>query len=119
MLASEPLYVFLEFLLLILCKIFYQRHWLLSNIDEKSISSEKEMDPIILIIINPRKEIVEAVNWNQFFKMLPFQDLLKVDICSMGLKGKDIDMHILCCSKNTNHKFRYWYMYMINKEHSK
>ena len=58
MAASAPIYAFLEFIEPVLCTIFFSSHWLLSHITivETMDSSERGMNPVAMIIINPRKE---------------------------------------------------------------
>ena len=56
MVASAPIYAFLEFLKPVLRTIFFPSHWLLSHIliVETTDSGERGMNPVAMI--NPKKE---------------------------------------------------------------
>ena len=56
--ASAPIHAFQEFLLLVLRKIFFPSHWLLSHltIAETVVGGEKGMNHVEMTIINPWKE---------------------------------------------------------------
>ena len=60
-------HTFLEFFEPVLCTIFFTSHWLLSHktIVETMDRGEREMNPVTMTIINPRKEYWPSRGSNQ------------------------------------------------------
>ena len=58
--ASAPIHAFLELPLPVLCTILFPNKWLLSHITiiKTMDSSERGMNPVEMIIINPQKKLL-------------------------------------------------------------
>ena len=65
--ASAPIHAFLEFFLPVLRTTSFPSHWLLSHITivKTTDSCEREMNPVAMTIINPRKEYWPSRGSNQ------------------------------------------------------